>query len=80
MFTIEHTFDASLITLMDEGPAPLQEDVVITALEDCTVIEQQEPGSDRVHRIVLSPLQLQDLAAAVNLPEGIYRRVRDRGK
>ena len=79
MFTIEHTFDASLITLVDEGRAPLEEDVIITATEDCTIIEQVERGTDRVQRIVLSTLQLQDLAAAINLPEGVYRRVRQEG-
>lgn len=79
MFTIEHMFDASLITLVDEGAAPLEEDITITAMEECTVIEQVERGTDRVQRIVLSNAQLQDLAAAINLPEGIYRRVQKEG-
>lgn len=79
MFTIEHMFDASLITLVDEGAAPLEEDITITAMEECTVIEQVERGTDRVQRIVLSNAQLQDLAAAINLPEGIYRRVQQEG-
>lgn len=80
MFTIEHTFDATLITLVDEGSPRLEEDVTITAMEECTVIEQIERGTDRVQRVVLSTAQLQDLAAAINLPEGVYRRVREEGK
>ena len=40
MFTIEHDFDATVITLVDEGRAPLAEDVTVTAFEDCVTIEQ----------------------------------------
>lgn len=80
MFTIEHRFDASVITLVDEGETPLEEDITITAMEDCTIIEQVERGTESVQRIVLSTAQLQDLAAAINLPEGVYRRVRQEGK
>lgn len=80
MFTIEHRFDASVITLVDEGETPLEEDITITAMEDYTIIEQVERGTESVQRIVLSTAQLQDLAAAINLPEGVYRRVRQEGK
>ena len=40
MFTIEHQFDATVITLVDEGSSSLQEDVTIEAYEDCVVVEQ----------------------------------------
>ncbi len=73
MFTIEHEFDATVITLVDEGPAPIQEDITINAFEDCVTIEQLDPRTDRVQKITLSPGQLRDLTAALNLPEGIYR-------
>lgn len=73
MFTIEHDFDATVITLVDEGGPSLQEDVTIHAFEDCVTIEQLDPRSDRVQKITLSPAQLRDLRAAVNLPEGVYR-------
>ena len=33
MFTIEHDFDASVITLVDEGAPYLQEDVVVEIYE-----------------------------------------------
>ena len=74
MFTIEHTFDASVITLVDEGDAPLGEDVTINAFEDCVTIEQLDPRTDRVQTIQLSISQVKDLAAALKLPEGAYRR------
>jgi hypothetical protein len=73
MFTIEHEFDATIITLVDEGDAPLQEDVRIEAFDDCVVIEQFDPRKDEPLRLCLSPAQLRDLAAALDLPEGSYR-------
>jgi predicted MarR family transcription regulator len=73
MFTIEHEFDATVITLVDEGQSPLHEDVTVSAFAEEVVLEQWDPRTDRVARITLSPEQLRDLAAALNLPEGIYR-------
>jgi len=79
MFTIEHDFDATVITLMDEGGPPLQEDVTIHAFEDCVTVEQYDPREDRVQRITLSLAQVRDLGAALNLPEGMYRLRRTPG-
>ena len=81
MFTIEHDFDATVITLIDElpdneiGTRPLNEDVVILGFDDRVVIEQMEPGGDGVSRIVLTMEQLNELRLALNLPEGNYRVV-----
>lgn len=78
MFTIEHEFDATVITLVDESTAPLQEtvplqeDVVLNAFAEQITIEQWDPRTDTVRTITLSLTQLRDLAAALNLPEGIY--------
>ena len=73
MFTIEHDFDATVITLVDEGRTHLQEDITVQAFEDCVAVEQLDPRTDQVQRITFSQEQLRDLAAAMNLPEGIYR-------
>lgn len=73
MFTIEHEFDATVITLVDEGGKPLQEDVTINAFAECVTIEQFDARSETVMQVTLSPEQLRDLAAALDLPEGIYR-------
>ena len=74
MFTIEHEFDATVITLVDEGEdGPPLEDIVINAFEDCVTVEQVDPQTDEVMRITLSTTQVRDLAAALNLPEGSYR-------
>lgn len=74
MFTIEHEFDSTVITLVDEGAVPLAEDVIVEVSEDCVVLEQLDPETDSPVRISLSLRQVDDLAAALNLPEGIYRR------
>ncbi|MCU0900561.1 MAG: hypothetical protein MUC82_08705 [Cypionkella sp.] len=78
MFTIEHEFDATVITLIDEGSGTLEEDVTILAFEECVVLEQEDPLTGDVVRVSLSMAQLADLAAALDLPEGSYRL--DRGK
>lgn len=81
MFTIEHEFDATVITLVDEGRPHLQEDVAINAFDDCVTVEQSDPRTGDVARITLSMSQLRDLGAALNLPEGIYQITRkDAGK
>jgi hypothetical protein len=71
MFTIEHEFDATVVTLLDEDK-PLREDVTINAFEDCVTLEQYDPRQDCVFKITLSLGQVRDLGAALDLPEGIY--------
>jgi hypothetical protein len=73
MFTIEHEFDATVITLIDEGDAPLIEDVTIESHEAGVTLMQTDPDTDDVMVIHLSMRQLHELRAALNLPEGIYR-------
>lgn len=79
MFTIEHDFDATVITLVDEGEPFLLEDVIIQAFEDCVTIEQFDPRLENTVKITLSMAQLSDLTAALNLPEGSYRLRRQPG-
>lgn len=74
MFTIEHEFDATVVTLIDDPATHRQEDITITAFEDCVTIEQLDPRSETVQKITLSLSQLADLTAALNLPEGVYSR------
>lgn len=73
MFTIEHEFDASVVTLVDEGASNLLEDVVISVFEDCITIRQWDARMDREQLVTLSMAQARDLQAALNLPEGSYR-------
>ena len=69
MFTIEHDFDATVITLIDEADpdtGPLNEDVVILSFDDRVVLEQvdrllAEAGTDKT-RIVSAQVWLADMA------------------
>lgn len=72
MFSIEHEFDATVVTLVDDGNAPLQEDVIVNAFEECVTVEQYDARTDSMQKVTLSMAQLRDLAAALNLPEGVY--------
>lgn len=72
MFTIEHEFDSTLVTLVDDGETPLQEDVIINAFSECITVEQFDPRTDRTMKITLSLAQVRDLGAALDLPEGSY--------
>ncbi|MFT7059526.1 MAG: hypothetical protein ACJASV_002035 [Pseudorhodobacter sp.] len=76
MFTIEHDFDATIITLIDEGGPGLAEDVTISAFEDCVTLQQASPLNGEVVSVTLSMVQLNDLMAALDLPEGSYRLAR----
>ncbi len=76
MFTIEHDFDATIITLVDEGRASLREDITIRAADDRVTVVQFDPDTETEQVVTLSLSQLRDLAAALNLPEGSYRLAR----
>ncbi len=48
MFSIEHEFDATVVTLVDEGQSPLHEDVIVNSFAECITVEQYDPVSDRM--------------------------------
>ena len=73
MFTIEHEFDATVVTLVDEGETPLFEDITINAFEDCVTLTQVDPRTDMPVTVTFSMSQLRDLSMALDLPEGSYR-------
>lgn len=73
MFTIEHEYDATVVTLVDEGKAPLLDDIIVNAFDDCVTVCQVDPRTDQVVRVTFSLSQLRDLQAALDLPEGIYQ-------
>jgi hypothetical protein len=72
MFSIEHEFDSTVITLVDDAGPPLKEDVIVNSFADCVTIQQYDPRSDCVQVVTLSLAQVRDLAAALDLPEGVY--------
>ena len=75
MFTIEHEFDATVVTLVDEGTASLQEDSIVNGCAERITLEQYDTRLDQVQKVIFSIEQMRDLAAAISLPEGIYSRL-----
>lgn len=71
MFTIEHDFDTTRVTLIDEDGT--QDDIVIRVEDHGVTVEQTDPASGAVETVAFSPSQLAELRAALNLPEGAYR-------
>ncbi len=74
MFTIEHEFDATVVTIIDDNAAPSHEDITIHLFEDVVTIEQADPRDGSVHKITFTMNQIADLRAALDLPEGAYVR------
>lgn len=74
MFSIEHEFDATVVTLVDEGSQYLQEDVIVSTFEECITVEQHNSQLDRPMKVTLSMSQMRDLLAAISLPEGVYQQ------
>ena len=74
MFSIEHEFDCTVITILDEGTNQLREDITVTNFEEFTTLEQYDPNNDRINKITFSNSQISDLVAAIELPEGFYSR------
>lgn len=74
MFSIEHKFDCTVITILDEGSKKLTEDITVANFEECIALEQYEPINDCINKITFSNSQISDLAAAIKLPEGFYSR------
>ena len=74
MFTIEHEFDATVVTLVDEGTASLQEDIIVNSFAERITIEQYDSKLDQMQKVTFSIAQMRDLAAAISLPEGVYSR------
>ena len=71
MFSIEHDFDSTVITLVDDGARAMSEDITVCAFEDCVTVEQYDPRREDVIRITFTMDQVRDLAAALNLPRGL---------
>ena len=57
----------SVITLEDQGSLHLREDVVVLSFEDYVTVEQYDPRTDEVRKVILSSAQMRELAEALTL-------------
>jgi hypothetical protein len=51
--------------------------VTVTSYDDGVTLEQLDPETDSVQVIHLSLQQVRELAAALDLPEGVYRMAQE---
>ena len=70
MFTIEHEFESTIITTLDQKGD--HEDVEIHLDEESIFIRQWSEELQTFDLIELSMQQLKDIITAVDLPEGAY--------
>jgi len=70
MFTIEHEFESTVITTLDQKGD--HEDVEIHLDEESIFIRQWSEELQTFDLIELSMQQLKDIITAVDLPEGAY--------
>ena len=70
MFTIEHEFESTVITTLDQEGE--HEDVEIHLDAEGVFIRQWSEELQSFELIELSTQQLEDIITAVDLPEGAY--------
>jgi len=71
MFTIEHEFDHTVITVLDDTGD--HEDLEVQFDEHTVFLRQWDEVLGLFHVIEVSLTQFEELIAALNKPEGAYR-------
>ena len=70
MFTIEMDWDETAITVLDQTGE--NEDVHCLIYDDVAYIRQFDNDTNRFSIITMSPDQIGEIIASMNLPEGAY--------
>jgi hypothetical protein len=70
MFTIEMDWDETAITVLDQTGE--NEDVQFLIYDDVAYIRQFDNDTNRFSIITMSPDQIGEIIASMNLPEGAY--------
>jgi len=70
MFTVEHEFDSTLITTLDQKGE--QEDVEVHLDEESVFFRQWSEEIQGYDLIEMSMQQLKDIVSAIDSPEGAY--------
>jgi len=73
MFTIEMDWDETAITVLDQTGE--NEDVQFLIYDDVAYIRQFDNDTNRFSIITMSPDQIGEIIASINLPEGAYLMV-----
>jgi hypothetical protein len=74
MFSVEMDHDEIEITVLDDYG--YNEDLKVTLYEDVVYIRQYNEVTDREELIQISPDMWEELMAAINSPEGVFRTVK----
>jgi len=70
MFTVEMDWDETSITVLDQTGE--NEDVQFLIYDDIAYIRQFDNDTNRFSVITMSPDQIGEIIASMNLPEGAY--------
>lgn len=70
MFSIEHEFDNTTVTVLDDGGD--EEDVAVILFDDVVYIRQYLADTDAAAIISMTPKMFTELMAAWNSADGSY--------
>ena len=70
MFSIEHEFENTTVTILDDGGE--QEDVAVILFDDLVYIRQYVEDTDLASIVTMTPRMFEELVAAWNESEGSY--------
>jgi hypothetical protein len=74
MYTVEFDHDEICITVMDD--TGVHGDLKVYAFDDLVYIAQDDPELDTQHILEINPDMWEELIAAINSPEGFFKRVK----
>lgn len=70
MFSVEHEFDSTTVTVLDDSGE--EEDVAVILFDDVVYIRQYYPDTDQAAVISMTPKMYKELMAAWNMHEGSF--------
>lgn len=70
MFSVEHEFDSTTVTVLDDGGE--EEDVAVILFDDVVYIRQYYQETDLAAVISMTPKMFAELITAWNTSEGSY--------
>lgn len=71
MFSVEHEFDNTTVTILDDSGE--QEDVAVILFDDIVYIRQFVEDTDLASVVTMTPKMFQEMVVAWNLAEGSYQ-------